>query len=123
MTRRPVYFDLRRIALPVGAVASFLHRVSGVLLVLALPVLAEVFGRSLAGPTGFDEAVRLLDGWWARLAAIVLAWALAHHLLAGVRHLAMDAGVGWRLRHARASAGIAIGGGLAAAALVAWLMR
>lgn len=35
MNRRPVYFELHRLALPVGAVASFLHRLSGVLLVLA----------------------------------------------------------------------------------------
>ena len=61
MDRRPVYFELHRLALPAGAVASFLHRLSGVLLVLALPVLAEAFGRSLAGPAGFDEVEEVAD--------------------------------------------------------------
>lgn len=123
MDRRPVYFELHRLALPVGAVASFLHRLSGVLLVLALPVLAEAFGRSLAGPAGFDEVVHWFGGWLSRLAVIALVWAFAHHLLAGLRHLAMDAGIGWRLRHARASARVAIAGGLVfalAVALVIW---
>lgn len=126
MNRRPVYFELHHIVLPVGAVASFLHRLSGVLLVLALPVLAEAFGRSLAGPAGFEEVVDWFGGWPGRLAATVLAWALAHHLLAGLRHLAMDAGIGWRLRQARASARVAIAGGLIlalAVALAIWPLR
>lgn len=123
MKPRPRYFDLPRIEFPIGAVASFLHRVSGVLLVLALPVLAELFGRSLSGPAGFDEAASALAGWPGWLAAVLLAWALAHHVLAGVRHLAMDAGLGWRLHQARASAIWAIAGGLVAAALAAWLAR
>ena len=126
MKRRPVYFDLHRIALPVGAVASFLHRLSGLLLVLALPVLAEAFGRSLTEPAGFEAFISRAGGWPVALAAIVLAWALGHHLLAGIRHLAMDAGIGWRLRHARASARVAIAGGLVVAlavALAVWLAR
>lgn len=126
MNRRPVYFELHHIALPIGAVASFLHRLSGVLLVLALPVLAEAFGRSLAGPAGFEQVVNVFGGWPGRLAAIVLVWALAHHLLAGLRHLAMDAGIGWRLRQARASARVAVAGGLIlalAVALAIWPAR
>ena len=90
---------------------------------LALPVLAEAFGRSLAGPAGFDEVVHGFGGWLSRLAVIALIWAFAHHLFAGLRHLAMDAGIGWRLRHARASARVAIAGGLVfalAVALVIW---
>ena len=36
--------------------------------------------------------------------AAVLLWALVHHVLAGVRHLLMDVGVGSELVRARASA-------------------
>jgi len=39
-----------------------------------------------------------------RAVAILFIWALTHHLLAGVRHLLMDADVGSRLITARASA-------------------
>ena len=124
MTPRPRFFDLLRIRFPIGAVASFLHRVSGLLLVLALPLLAEAFGRSLAGQAGFDEVTQALRGWPAALAAVVLAWALTHHVLAGIRHLAMDAGIGWRLGQARTSATWVIAAGIAvAAALAAWLAR
>lgn len=122
MNRRPVFFAIHRIALPVGAVASFLHRISGVLMVLALPLAAEVFVRSLSGADGVARVAQWLDGWPIRLALVVLAWALGHHLLAGIRHLGMDAGVGWRLPQARRSAAIAIAGGAVAALIAVWAL-
>lgn len=103
-TRKVVFFDLWRIWFPVGAIASFLHRVSGVLLLLSLPLLAYLFHRSLAGPREFEALAGILRSPWARLAALVLIWALLHHVLAGMRHLLMDSGVGWRLAAARRSA-------------------
>lgn len=123
MTPRPVFFDLRRIALPIGAVASFLHRVSGILLVLALPPAAIGFERSLSDAAAFESARAALGSWPGRLALVLLAWALAHHVLAGVRHLLMDTGVGTRLPAARRSAALCLAaGGIAAAvaALFAW---
>jgi succinate dehydrogenase / fumarate reductase cytochrome b subunit len=55
----------------------------------------------------------------ARIAAVVLAWALAHHLLAGIRHLLSDIDVGSRLSSARRSAWFVNVSGLAVAALAA----
>lgn len=119
MNRRPVFLDLRRIPQPIGAVASFLHRVSGVLLVIALLPAALLFARSLASAEGFDALRSALDGGLVRLALVLLAWALAHHVFAGIRHLLMDAGRGWRLTDARRSAWTVLVCGLAVAALAA----
>lgn len=119
MTRRPVFLGLHRIALPVGAVVSFLHRVSGVLLVAALAPLALLFERSLASPEGFAALLDAREGAAVRIVLVLLAWALGHHVLAGVRHLLMDAGVGWRLAAARRSARLVIAAGVAIAALAA----
>lgn len=123
MTPRPVFLDLRRIGLPIGAIASLLHRVSGILLVLALPTAALWFERSLASAEAFESARAALGSWPGRLALVLLAWALAHHVLAGVRHLLMDSGVGTRLPAARRSAALCLASsGIAAAfaALFAW---
>src|SRR5690606_39593142 len=113
MTRRPVFLDLFRIALPIGAIASFLHRISGVLLVVALPAIAILFERSLATPEGFESLRNGLGSATARLGMVLLGWALAHHVLAGIRHMLMDAGLGWRLADARRSAWAVVVGGLA----------
>lgn len=115
MTPRPVFFALHRIALPIGAVASFLHRVSGVLLLLALPPAVLWFERTLASAPAFEAGRAAFASWPARLLFALLAWALAHHVLAGIRHLLMDAGVGTKLAAARSSAAWCIAGGLLAA--------
>ncbi|MFP5406040.1 MAG: succinate dehydrogenase, cytochrome b556 subunit [Gammaproteobacteria bacterium] len=120
--RRPVFFDLFRLQFPVGSIASFLHRVSGVLLILSLPFLVSAFERSLSGPEQFSVLAGALGSPLAKLLLIVLAWALGHHIFAGIRHLLMDGGVGWQLRRARRSASIVIVAGIVVAVIFAALI-
>lgn len=116
---RPVYLDLLRIRFPPGAVASILHRISGVLLVLAIPFILYVLQLSLAGEAGFAAALALLDMAVVKLVGIVLLWALLHHLLAGIRYLLMDVDVGVDLPVARPSAwGVTIGAAVLTALIV-----
>ena len=96
---RPVFLNLARIRYPVGAVASIGHRISGVLLVLALPFAVWALQRSLE-----DDSFQIETNGLIRLPAALLAWAAAHHLFAGVRHLLTDVGIGASLPAARASA-------------------
>jgi succinate dehydrogenase / fumarate reductase cytochrome b subunit len=111
---RPVFLDIARIRFPVGAVASMGHRVSGVVLAIALPFAVLALQRSLQGEAPYF-------GGWMRLPAALLAWAAAHHLFAGIRHLLMEAGVGASLGAARRSAYAALIAGalVGLAALVA----
>jgi len=88
--------------------------VSGVLLALATPIAAYAFSRSVAGPEGFAEIAGWASAKAVRLALAVLAAALIYHLLAGVRHLLMDAGVGTSLRAGRRSAWAAMAVGVIA---------
>ncbi len=104
LRRRPVHLDLRRIAQPVGAWTSILHRASGVLLLAGVPTLAWALERSLASPQGYAQVAAALASTPARLLLLAWAWALAHHALAGVRHLLSDVDVGSDLRSARRSA-------------------
>ncbi len=114
---RPVHLDLRQIAQPVGAWASILHRISGVGLLAGAPLLASMLARSLESPAGFAQVTGLLQAWPMRLLALAWIWMLAHHLLAGVRHLLSDVGVGVRLATARRSAWFVNLGALAVASL------
>ncbi len=90
--------------MPVTALVSILHRLSGVLLFLTLPLLLFMLERSLASAQGFDELLGLFDSNLARLALLPLLWALSHHLLAGLRVLLLDVDVGVDIRAARLSA-------------------
>ena len=102
--RLPVFLNLAQIRFPIGAIASIAHRVAGVLLFIALPVVALMLDASLRTEAGFAAVRDLLSSpFWVATAAVLL-WALVHHVLAGVRHLLMDVGVGSELARARASA-------------------
>jgi len=118
---RPVFLDLRAMRWPPGAVASILHRASGLLLFLSIPLALWVLERSLEGPEGFGQVRALLGGWPGRLPLALLAWALAHHLAAGVRFLLMDAGLlGHGVRAGRASAWVAVTAGAVGLLAAAW---
>ncbi|RKT42796.1 succinate dehydrogenase, cytochrome b556 subunit [Thiocapsa rosea] len=121
-TTRPVFLDLWRIKLPIPGVVSILHRISGVLMVLAIPLAAILFHQALSGPAGFAQVAGILDFWLVKLILLVLAWSLLHHLFAGIRYLLLDLGLGLDRPAARQSAWTAliaaivvliIGGGLA----------
>ena len=101
---RPKFLNLLLIRMPVGAVASILHRASGVLLFLSLPLAAFMLDLSLQGPDGFAQAAELLTSPLLRLIEIGLAWSLIHHALAGLRFLLIDVEVGVDKPTARASA-------------------
>jgi succinate dehydrogenase / fumarate reductase cytochrome b subunit len=117
---RPVYLNLLRIRMPAGAVASILHRVSGVLLVLTIPFGIYLLQLSLSGEAGFAAARALLDTALVKAVSVVLLWAVLHHLLVGIRHLLIDLELGVRLPTARRSAwGTTLGAALLTAVIVA----
>ena len=117
--RRPVFFNLAKIQLPVGALTSITHRITGVSLALAIPFCIYLLDLSLRGPSGFIRVVAMLDDVWIKGGFIVLTWALAHHLLAGIRHLLSDIDIGSQLPASRHSASMANIGGVVVALLAA----
>ena len=84
--------------LPPAGIVSILHRVSGVLLFLLMPFIIWMFDASVTSEISFDvfrsafaAGVGFIPGWFLKLVALGLIWAYLHHLIAGVRHLWMDA--------------------------------
>jgi succinate dehydrogenase / fumarate reductase cytochrome b subunit len=101
---RPVFLNLTQIELPAGALTSILHRITGVVLAAGVPAGIYLLDRSLQSEQGFAQVAAILGHAAGKAAAVVLVWALAHHALAGVRHLLSDFDVGSPLRVARRSA-------------------
>lgn len=91
---RPFFLNLLAIRLPIGGIASILHRASGALLALAIPALLYVLMLSLRSPEDFQRLADWAGGWMGKLLTLVCVWALAHHFLAGLRHLGFDLGLG-----------------------------
>jgi succinate dehydrogenase / fumarate reductase cytochrome b subunit len=112
---RPIFLNPMRIRMPVGALTSIGHRVTGILLAAAIPVSVYLLDLSLRSDQDF-AVVNSWLGWWSvKVFAVISIWALSHHLLAGVRHLLSDFGVGSTLPAARRSAWMVNAGGVAVA--------
>jgi succinate dehydrogenase / fumarate reductase cytochrome b subunit len=92
--KRPVFLNLLKIKLPLPGLVSFLHRVSGVLLFLAIPICLFILEQSLASPSGFAAINEFLSNPLIVSMVFVLLLALSHHLLAGLRFLLMDLEIG-----------------------------
>src|SRR6476469_9979574 len=106
---RPIYLNLVAIRQPMPAIVSILHRISGALLFVAgIPLLLWFVQRSLASPEAFDAAMTPLASPFGKLVLLALAWSYLHHLLAGLRHLALDLHIGVALAPARSSAAIVL---------------
>lgn len=111
---RPVYLNLFRIHLPLPGWVSILHRVSGALLFLAMPLGVWGLSVSLADEAGFQRIADCIAHPLARLVLLGLVWAFAHHLFAGLRHLVLDMHRGVDLRRARqSSVAVLLASGLA----------
>ena len=111
-----------QIQMPVGALTSITHRVTGILLALSTPFSIYVLDLSLQGPQGYAQVIAWFDVFAFRVVEIVLVWVLAHHLLAGIRHLLGDIDVCSQLPAARCSAWIVNLGGVAVALLAAGVL-
>ncbi len=109
--RRPRFLDLRSIRLPVTAVTSILHRLAGLALLLGLPLAMGLLEYSLRTPEHFDAVRQGLSSPAAKLLLIAGCWALSHHLLAGLRHLALDMHLGEARAAGRCTAWLVLAGG------------
>jgi succinate dehydrogenase / fumarate reductase cytochrome b subunit len=119
---RPKFLNIARIHLPVMAVLSLGHRLSGILLVLMLPLLVYLLELSLAGSQGFSRALAIVDSSWSRIFLVFALWVLAHHVFAGIRYLLIDLDIGVDLRAGRASAWLVISAAVGVLLIGAWVL-
>ena len=108
--KRPVNLYLPGIRLPVGGVVSILHRLSGVLLVISLPYGLILLQQSLSGADAYARVMNELHRLPQRVLLFLVLIALAHHALAGIRHLLLDLDVGITRAAGRAGAWLVLAG-------------
>ncbi len=101
--KRPKHLALHLIRFPLPAIVSILHRASGMLLFLCLPLLLWSLQYSLRSIETFTLLAWMFQHPASKLFMLVMLWAFLHHLCAGIRYLAIDLDYGVKLAQARAS--------------------
>ena len=90
--------DAVKYRLPLAGVVSILHRASGMIMLMLLPLIIWMFDTSVtseisygAFTSAFVAGIGFVPGWMIKVASLALIWSYLHHFIAGVRHLWMDA--------------------------------
>jgi len=105
--------DLLSYRQPPAAKSSILHRISGALLILALPiVLVPLFAQSVQSPATFAAMQEWVANPFCKIILLVLMWGYFHHFCAGIRYLALDLHYGNAREPSQRSGALVLGVGL-----------
>jgi len=90
--------DALQYKLPPAGWVSILHRVSGGLMFVLLPLIVWLLDVSLGSEVSYERfsnafiaGIGFVPAFLLKLIVLALIWAYLHHFIAGVRHLWMDA--------------------------------
>jgi succinate dehydrogenase / fumarate reductase, cytochrome b subunit len=92
--KRPVNLDISTIKLPLAAITSITHRISGLILFVGIAIVLWMFDLSLSGQADFDRLQDLLTNPLVTFIIWGILSALAYHMVAGIKHLLLDLGIG-----------------------------
>ena len=119
--QRPVYTNIHvsqivAYRLPPAGWVSILHRVSGALMFVLLPLVVWLLDVSLTSEISYERfsnafiaGIGFVPAFLLKLIVLALIWSFLHHLIAGVRHLWMDVTHSVTLQQDRISALITLG--------------
>jgi succinate dehydrogenase / fumarate reductase cytochrome b subunit len=107
--------QIMRYRMPMAAVVSILHRISGALLFLLLPLAIWLFDTSITSEITYDRfrsvfmgGVGFLPGWFLKLVVLAMIWGYLVHFIAGLRHLWMDVTHSVSMQQGRVSANVTL---------------
>jgi succinate dehydrogenase / fumarate reductase cytochrome b subunit len=89
--------DLTTYRMTAAAWTSILHRASGAVMFLLLPLVIWFFDTSVSSEVSFERftsafssGLGIVPAWLLKLVSLGLIWGYLHHMFAGIRHLIMD---------------------------------
>lgn len=94
--------------MPITAKISILHRVSGLILLVCLPILLFMVHHMKNDSGYYSEIMSTGYGVFYKLVFTIFMWALLHHLFVGIRHLLLDLHIGLKKSCANSSAWLAL---------------
>jgi succinate dehydrogenase / fumarate reductase cytochrome b subunit len=116
---RPKYLNLLEIRQPLPAIVSILHRLSGALLFFpGIPLLLFALESLLSSPQSYAHLQSVFTHPLFKVGFVFSLWLFLHHLLAGIRFLALDLHYGIEIHQARLSSKLVLAAGIILALLI-----
>ncbi len=106
--KRPVNLDFSTIKLPITALVSITHRITGILLFGAVAILMWMLQASLESAESFEAVKTLGSHPICHIVLFGILALLAYHTVMGLRHLIMDFGIGESLKGGQLGAKVAL---------------
>ena len=108
-SKHPVSPHLQIYRLPLTALLSITHRITGVILAFGSLVLVWILAAAADSAEAYEAFLPHLSSWYGQIFLIGYVFALYLHFCNGVRHLFWDAGYGFELETVDLTAKLAIG--------------
>jgi succinate dehydrogenase / fumarate reductase cytochrome b subunit len=89
---RPLSPHLQVYSLPLTALLSISHRITGIVLVLGMVILTIWISSAAIGEAEYNYLNSFINFWLGRLVLLGFSFALFYHLSNGLRHLFWDMG-------------------------------
>ena len=107
-SKHPTSPHLQIYRLPLTALLSITHRITGVLLAFGCVILVAVLAAAADSASTYEAIVPHLRSWYGQIFLIGLVFSLYLHFCNGVRHLVWDVGYGFELDTVDLTAKLAI---------------
>jgi succinate dehydrogenase / fumarate reductase cytochrome b subunit len=97
---RPLSPHLQIYRLTITMVMSITHRITGIGLYFGTALLAWWLIAAATGPEAYGLFLSVAGSWFGKLVLFGFTWALAYHLLSGIRYFFWDAALAFELKTA-----------------------
>lgn len=114
---RPLSPHLQVYRLPIAAITSIMTRITGHALVAGVVLIVWWLVAAVTSAGAFACADWVIRSWIGFIILTGSMWALWYHLLAGLRHMFYDAGIGLEIDQAEKSSKLLIAGSVLLAVL------
>jgi succinate dehydrogenase / fumarate reductase cytochrome b subunit len=115
--QRPLSPHLQIYRLPLNALLSITHRMTGLVLIVGAVWLVILLIAAAAGSQPYQALYVAMTTWFGQVILFGMTLALYTHLCTGIRHLFWDAGYGFDLATTRRTSRAVIAGALILTAL------
>ena len=105
----------------ISSLLSIIHRISGVINLLALSLIFFWLLVLSFGESNYELFLISINSFFGKFILIAFTWSMSFHIFSGIRHLAWDMGYGFEIKTANISGILVILSSLVAT-IIFWLL-